>query len=100
MHEDGVAESARFETIRSLILEQSDFVVQDDSGVPLRLFARDTWKLRFHGSYDAPTPEFAKHRQNDLRVEMQWSSTGKLPFSYGYAYKRGESNLMTAERIQ
>jgi hypothetical protein len=100
MHKDGIQEPVHFEQIRSLILTRSDFVVQDDSGVPLRLFARDTWKLRFHGRYEAPTSEFGKHLQKDLKVEMQRNSTGKLPFSYGYAYKQGESNLMTAERIQ
>ena len=100
MHKEGIQEPAHFEQIRSLILMQSDFVVQDDSGVPLRLFARDAWKLRFHGRYEAPTPEFGKHLQKDLKVEMQRNSTGKLPFSYGYAYKQGESNLMTAERVQ
>ena len=99
MHKEGIAEPAHFEKIRSLILERSDFVVQDDSGVPLRLFARDTWKLQFHGRYEAPTPEFGKYLQKDLKVEMQRNSTGKLPFSYGYAYKPGESNLMTAERV-
>lgn len=88
------------EQIRSLILSQSDFLVQDDSGIPLRLFARDRWRLRFHGRYDAPTQEFAKYLQKDLRVELQRNSTGKLPFSYGYEYKQGESNLMTAELSQ
>jgi hypothetical protein len=100
MHKEGAQEPARFEKMRSLILTHSDFIVQDDSSVPLRLFARDTWKLRFHGNYEAPTSEFAKYLQKDLKVEMQRNSTGKLPFSYGYAYKQGESNLMTAERIQ
>lgn len=99
MHKEGAQEPAHFERIRSSILARSDFVVQDDSGVPLRLFARGTWKLRFHGKYEAPTSEFAKHLQKDLKVEMQRNSSGKLPFSYGYAYKQGESNLMTAERI-
>lgn len=98
MHKDGAHEPAHFEHIRSLILDRSDFIVQDDSGIPLRAFARDTWKLRFHGAYAAPTPEFGKYLQRDLRVEMQTYSTGKLPFSYGYAYKQGESNLMTAQR--
>jgi hypothetical protein len=98
MHKEGIEDATHFDHIRALILAQSDFVVQDDSGVPLRLFARDTWTLRFHGSYDAPTPEFGKFLQKDLRVEIQRNSTGKLPFSYGYAYKRGESNLVTAER--
>jgi hypothetical protein len=98
MHKHGIQEPAHFEQIRSLILRRSDFVVQDDSGVPLRLFARDTWKLQFHGRYDAPTAEFGKHLQKDLKVEMQRNSTGKLPFSYGYAYRQGESNLITARR--
>jgi len=97
MHKEGIAQPVHFEKIRALILEQSDFIVQDDSGVPLRLFARDKWKLQFHGKYDAPTTEFGKFLQPDLKVEMQRNSTGKLPFSYGYAYKQGESNLMTAE---
>ncbi|MEO8702837.1 MAG: hypothetical protein ABI867_22525 [Kofleriaceae bacterium] len=100
MHKEGAGQPARFEQIRSLILKQSDLVVQDDSAVPLRLFARDTWKLRFHGRYEAPTPEFGKYLQKDLKVEMQTNSTGMLPFSYGYAYKQRESNLMTAERVQ
>ena len=93
-------EPTRFEQIRSLILSRSDFIVQDDSAVPLRLFARDTWKLQFHGRYDTPTQEFVKHLQKDLKVEFQRNSTGKLPFSYGYAYRQGESNLMTAERAR
>jgi hypothetical protein len=100
MHKEGIQEPAHFEQIRSLILTQSNFVVQDDSGVPLGRFARDTWKLQFHGRYEAPTPEFGKYLQKDLKVEVQRNSTGKLPFSYGYAYKQGESNLMTAERVQ
>src|SRR5262249_39029687 len=100
MHKDGPRELTHFDQIRALILKQSDFLVQDDPGVPLRFFARDKWKLRFHGRYDAPTKEFEKHLQKDLRIEMQRNSTGKLPFSYGYDYKRGEANLMTAELIQ
>jgi hypothetical protein len=100
MHQDGSRAPAHFEQIRSLILAQSDFLVQDDSGVPLRFFARDTWKLLFHGRYDAPTAQFGKYLQKDLRIEMQRNSTGKLPFGYGYDYRPGESNLMTAERIQ
>jgi hypothetical protein len=100
LHKDGLAEPTHFETIRALILDHSDVVVQDDSGVPLKSFARDTWRLEFHGRYAAPTPEFRKYLQKDLRVEMQRNSTGTLPFRYGYAYRQGESNLMIAERRQ
>jgi hypothetical protein len=100
MHKEGVREPVHFEQIRSLILDQSTFVLQDDSGVPLRFFARGTWKLQFHGRYEAPTTEFAKYTQRDLEVEMHRYSTGTLPFTYGYAHKQGEANLMTAERAR
>ena len=101
MHKDSAREQpAHFDRIRELVLTQSDFIVQDDSGVPLRFFARDRWRLLFHGRYDAPIPLFWNMLQKDFRAEMQKNSTGRLPFSYGYDYKPGESNLMTAERIQ
>ena len=101
MHKDSAREPPdHFDQIRALVLTQSDFIVQDDSGVPLRFFARDRWKVLFHGKYDMPPRQFANLFQKDLKVEMQKSSTGRLPFSYGYDYNPGESNLMTAERIQ
>jgi len=101
MHKDSAREPPPcFDQIRALVLAQSDFIVQDDSGVPLKYFARDRWKLLFHGYYEAPIPMFSNLLQKDLKLEVQKTSTGKLPFSYGYNRKRGESNLMTAERIQ
>jgi hypothetical protein len=101
MHKDSAREPPdHFDQIRTLVLAQSDFIVQDDSGVPLRFFARDRWKVLFHGKYDTPPAQFANLLQKDLKVEMQRNSTGRLPFSYGYDYTPGESNLMTAERIQ
>ncbi len=99
MHRDSKREAVHFDQIRALVLGQSAFIVQDDSGVPLRLFPRDRWRLHFHGAYDAPIAEFWNRAQPDLKIEMQRSSSGKLPFSYGYDYKPGESNLMTAELI-
>jgi len=100
MHTDSAKEQPpHFDKIRELVLAQSDFIVQDDSGVPLRFFARDRWRLLFHGRYDAPIQLFWNRRQKDLKAEMQKNSTGRLPFSYGYDYKPGKSNLMTAERI-
>ena len=100
MHKESSRDPPHFEQIRALVLSQSDFLVQDDSGVPLRLFGREQWKLLFHGRYDGPTAQFGRYLQKDLSVEMQRNSTGKLPFSYGYDSKPGESNLMTAERTQ
>jgi len=43
---------------------------------------------------------FASRYQPDLKKAMRERSTGTLPFSYGYDYLPGQSNLMTAERIK
>lgn len=94
MHND----TTKFVTIRKAIMASTNWLVQDDSGIPLKHFKPDTWKLGFHGMYDGPIPLFAGRYQKDFRKNMDEKSTGRLPFSYGYDYKPGESNLMTAER--
>jgi hypothetical protein len=96
MHNDEV----KFTKIRAAVMGSTNYLVQDDSGVPLRYFAPDRWKLAFHGYYDGPIGLFANRMQKDLKKAMDEKSTGKLPFSYGYDYKPGQSNLMTAERTR
>jgi hypothetical protein len=96
MHNDNV----KFTQIRSAILATTNYLVQDDSGIPLRYFKADTYKLGFHGYYDGPIGLFANRMQHDLKKAMDSKSTGRLPFSYGYVYKPGQSNLMTAEKIK
>lgn len=101
MHTDSKKEPPpHFDSIRELILEQSDFIIQDDSGIPFSYFARNEWKLLFHGKYDMPISLYTNRLQKNLKTEMQKNSTGILPFSYSYNYQRGESNLMTAQRIK
>ncbi|HOD14127.1 MAG TPA: hypothetical protein PK307_02640 [Spirochaetota bacterium] len=96
MHNDEV----KFTKIRAAVMDSTNYLVQDDSGVPLRYFAPDKWKLVFHGYYDGPIGLFANRMQKDLKKAMDEKSTGTLPFSYGYDYKPGQSNLMTAEKTR
>jgi hypothetical protein len=96
MHND----NEKFTRIRAAVMESTSYLVQDDSGVPLRYFKADKWKLAFHGYYDGPIGLFANRMQKDLKKAMEEKSTGKLPFSYGYDYKPGQSNLMTAEKVR
>lgn len=96
MHNDEI----KFTKIRTAILDSIKYLVQDDSGIPLRYFKPGEWKLAFHGYYNGPIGLFANRMQNDLKREMDKKSTGRLPFSYGYVYKQGQSNLMTAEKIK
>lgn len=96
MHND----KAKFTKIRSAILESSDLIVQDDSGIPLRYFPSSHWKVQLHGYYDRPIDLFSNSLQKDLREAMKKYSTGVLPFSYGYHFKEGESNLLSAEKLK
>ncbi len=96
MHND----NTKFTKIRAAIMESTNYLVQDDSGMPLRYFKADKWKLAFHGYYNGPIGLFANRMQNDLKKAFDAGSTGRLPFSYGYVYKPGQSNLMTAEKIK
>lgn len=95
MHNDKI----KFTKIRAAILAVSRYIIQDDSGIPLRYLTPNRWKVKFHGTYSIPIPMFRKRLQKDLKKAMKEYSTGILPFSYGYNYKSGESNLMTIERI-
>jgi len=95
MHND----NKRYTKIRTAILNSSDFIIQDDSGIPLRYFNKNEWTLAFHGVYAQPIKLFNNRHQPDLK-QAYTASTGVLPFSYGYAYKKGKSNVLTASRIK
>ncbi|HEX7502244.1 MAG TPA: hypothetical protein VF451_02395 [Acidobacteriota bacterium] len=86
-----------FSAIRSLILEESAVVVQDDSGIPLRFFAdRDNHP---YGVYSRPIPLFKNRKQKDLlKFYRANKAPNPLPFSFGYQWRVGESNLLVAKR--
>src|SRR5213595_131043 len=52
-----------FATIRNFILDHSNTVVQDDSGIPLAYFDSNKWTLRFFGVYFGPIDVFKQHYQ-------------------------------------
>lgn len=86
-----------FSRIRTIILQNSLAVIQDDSGIPVRYFPDSTWKRQLYGSYDAPIQLFANWFQKDL--QMLYDSIDKavvkpLNFGIGYDYKNNGSNLM------
>lgn len=88
-----------FVTIRGWILDGSDAVLQDDSGIPLKYFRADRWALSFFGTYTGPIKLFNAFEQKDL-VEAYHGSGAVAPLSFGIGYRHhaGESNLMLAVR--
>jgi hypothetical protein len=92
MFEDG------FATIRNFILEHSNRVVQDDSGIPLAYFDPNKWSLRFFGTYLGPIELFKQHFQRNLQELFAQSNPPPLEFGFGYRWNWKEANLMVAER--
>jgi hypothetical protein len=87
-----------FGTIRSSILNDSELVLEDDSGIPIRYFSPDKWALRFFGTYTAPIALFKNYFQSDLHQYYQASSPKSLTFSFGYQWNRRNSTLLLAVR--
>jgi hypothetical protein len=87
-----------FATIRNFILERSNRIVQDDSGIPLAYFNPDKWNLRLFGNYLGPIELFKQHYQPRLQELFAQSNSPPLDFGFGYRWNYKEANLIVATR--
>jgi hypothetical protein len=92
-----------FSKARTAILQNSDLVLQDDSGIPIRYFTTENWNRQLFGTYDKPINLFKTRFQQDLKT--LYDSTDKatvkpLLFGIGYDYKPNESNLMLFTKLK
>ena len=55
-----------FSRIRDFLLDRSQAMVQDDSGIPIRFFKPEEWRLRPFGRYLGPIGEFPGSYQKGL----------------------------------
>jgi hypothetical protein len=84
---------------RQFVLDQSRYIVQEDSGIPLKYFEQPLWTLRFHGRYVKPISAFSqKHQEALASVYKADKKIKPLPFGFGYYFNPGEANLMFAEK--
>lgn len=89
-------------TVRDLILSESDYVFQDDSGIPVKYFETDKWDLQFYGKYKRTLKVFYNaYFQSDLKKIYETDTTVKpLDFGIGYGIRIKQSNLMLARKKQ
>jgi hypothetical protein len=81
-----------FSGVRNMILQYSDAVLQDDSGVMFKLFDPMVWTLNLHGVYDGPTKQFWEYFEPAL---CQAFEAGGKPLNFRYGYQL-RSNLLWA----
>jgi hypothetical protein len=94
MHEES------FSQVRDFLLNHSQVIVQDDSGIPHRFFSPDKWLIRYCGRYVGPIDTFKKYWQPDLAKSYSESLPAPLDFAFGYQWRPHRSSLIVATRKQ
>jgi hypothetical protein len=87
-----------FSTIRNGILDNSDAVVEDDSGIPFHDFKAGQWVVYPYGNYTGPIGLFKEHYQPDLAQYYAMNTHPALSFGSGYKYIAANSSLLVAKR--
>ena len=82
--------------IKNFILKNTQFVLQDDTGIPFRNFNK-SWKKHAFGAYTNPTlAVFKAYKQSDLEEFFANADSVKIPFKIGYGYNLCRPNLILA----
>ena len=90
-----------FSIIRNTILNQSQHVIQDDSGMAFHYFTESNskWDYSFYGKYLKPIPMFSQFYQPDLDSLYKQKGSKPIGFGIGYNFKDKNSNFMIASKI-
>ncbi|NVO33199.1 hypothetical protein [Hymenobacter lapidiphilus] len=89
-----------FSKVRNLVLERSNYVLQDDSGIAMKYFQPTDWQLTYYGTYKRPINLFAKQYQPEMTAAYtdKANPPRPLPFGTGYNWRENDSNLLLARR--
>lgn len=83
-----------FSSVRDFLLENTNTLIQDDSGIPCSYFTPETWRMSFFGNYPGPIPLFKEYRQPLLAEYYKATNPMPLDFGIGYRHRANESTLM------
>jgi hypothetical protein len=90
-----------FSMVRNVILNQSQFVIQDDSGIAFKYFGENgKWNYKFYGQYIKPISLFSYAYQKDLDSAYKLNGAKPIGFGIGYNFKDKNSNFMIAEKVK
>jgi hypothetical protein len=87
-----------FGRVRDFILDHSQLIVQDDSGIPLANLSSSKWSLRLFGTYVGPLDIFRQYNQPRLHQLFAENSPQPFPIGFGYQWNFHRSNLIVAQR--
>jgi hypothetical protein len=98
-----ILHTSEYEEFIKTILEKTDRVIEDESGIPLRLFDPSSWDVKVFGKYIGRIPlkkTPSVPYQKDLAKLFEEQKPSVLPFNFGYGILRGKSksNLIFLKR--
>jgi hypothetical protein len=74
--------------MRNMILDNSSYVIQDDTGIPYKFFTENNnWTMKLYGKYTRPVSDFPYLKMQEplqAAFEKDSANIGKLPFHLGY----------------
>ncbi|MDI9338115.1 MAG: hypothetical protein QM539_06790 [Alphaproteobacteria bacterium] len=81
-----------FSIVRNFIKNESSYILQDDSGIPISNFDSTAWNFNFYGKYDNTIKLFDKNFQPLLKQKFYHAKP--LNFKFGYNVGENEPNLI------
>lgn len=89
----------QFAKTRSMLLDSTDLVVQDDTGIPYRFLSQTPWHVKLYGKYHKPIRPMEYAYQKDLEAAFNANpDQPDLPFPFGYHWRGKQSALILAWR--
>ncbi|WP_299454162.1 hypothetical protein [uncultured Microscilla sp.] len=89
---------SQFKVMRNLILNDTEAVLQDDTGVRYEVLKENGWKVKLYGKYAWPIADFGKYTyQPKLKQAFAKDSSVKpLNFTYGYHWNTDNTSVILA----
>lgn len=88
--------------MRDVILKNSSYVIQDDTGLPYKYFSENNaWEMKLYGAYTRPVSDFPYlDMQKPLQEAFEKDSAkiGKLPFHLGYHWGSKKDVIIYASK--
>lgn len=87
--------------IKNLILNNCNYVLEDDTGIPYNYFDSSKWNIKLYGEYVKPIKNFPYLKMQKSIMEAysrDSASVSKLPFHLGYHWQEKKDVLIFASK--
>jgi hypothetical protein len=87
-----------FSATRDFLMERCKFLLQDDTGIPAKVFVGSNWNVKPYGHYVKPIELFSGYYQKDLAKLYSGKEQEPLQFGIGYYHSLDQCNMVLASR--